>query len=192
MMQRIKIAVTGGIGSGKTAVCRILSDLGYPVFSCDEISRGLWKDEAYLDLLATNFPRCVTDGKIDKKKLSKIIFSDSDARKRLEALSHPRIMQALMREMDRFSVSFAEVPLLFEGGYESLFDGVLLVERTEVTRIASVMRRDCISEEEVKQRISSQFSDAEREKDGVVILKNDGTLAALKESVKGALGRFGL
>ena len=61
-MKQSKIAVTGGLGSGKSAVCQILKDLGYPVFSCDEINRELWGEEEYLGILAKTFPDCPADG----------------------------------------------------------------------------------------------------------------------------------
>ncbi len=192
MTQNKKFAVTGGIGSGKTAVCGILKELGYPVFSCDEISRALWEDEAYLEALKALFPTCIKDGKPDKKLISAFVFVDWNARRRLEALSHPRIMEELFAQMNAHAVSFAEVPLLFEGGYEKLFDGVLVVERNEDLRISSVMARDGLSEAEVSRRISAQFSDEERRKKGVIRIENNGSQEELRFIVKKALSLLGL
>lgn len=192
MTQRVKIAVTGGIGSGKTAVKELLAQIGYPVFSCDEISRELWEDGAYRSMLAERFPACTEGGEIDKSKLSALVFSDEGARKELESLSHPLIMRELMARMERFLVSFAEVPLLFEGGYEGLFDGVILVKREEERRIASVIARDGLTEEEVKRRISAQLTDAEREKNGVVVIENNGSFEELGEKLRQALRSFGI
>ncbi len=191
MTQSKRIAVTGGIGSGKSAVMEILAEMGYPVFSCDEISHALWQDEDYLSTLSAAFPACSPAGRIDKQKLSALVFSDEAARKRLEKIAHPRIMQELLREMTA-PACFAEVPLLFEGGFASLFDGVLLVERERGSRIGAVMQRDGLTQEETERRISAQLSDPEREKEGVVILKNDGTVEELKEKVKNSLRSFGL
>ena len=192
MKQSKKIAVTGGIGSGKTAALSLLAGMGYPVFSCDEISRELWKDETYLKILAEAFPACTEEGKIVKSRLSALIFSDTGERKRLEAIAHPRIMRQLSDEMEKHAVSFAEVPLLFEGGYETLFDGVLLVEREEGERIAAVMQRDGISETEVKRRISAQFSDTERKREGIAVVQNSGSLAELEKNLRLALHSLGL
>lgn len=192
MTRKVKIAVTGGIGSGKSYVMKLLSEMGYPVFSCDEISHELWSEEAYLHALSASFPTCTVGGKIVKEKLSDLIFSDEGERKRLETISHPRIMERLIQKMDEHPISFAEVPLLFEGGYESLFDGVILIERDARERIASVMRRDGICEESVKKRILAQQSDEEREKRGAVVLKNDGTVSDLKEKLPSVLHTFGL
>lgn len=192
MKQKTKIAVTGGIGSGKTAVLGMLAKMGYPVFSCDEISRALWKEETYLYALAELFPTCTEEGKIVKSKLSALVFSEEAERKRLEAFSHPLIMAELMREMEQYPVCFAEVPLLFEGGFQALFDGVIVVVREREKRIASVVERDNITAEEVKRRIASQWTDDMREREGVVVLPNDGTEADLEENLKIALRTLNL
>lgn len=192
MTQSKKIAVTGGIGSGKTTACRILEGWGFPVLSCDEISRGLWRDEGYLETLADAFPDCTVGGKIDKARLTGLIFSDTAARKRLESLAHPRIMRELMSEMEGLPVCFAEVPLLFEGGYEGLFDAVIVVRRREEARISSVMARDGATEEEVKGRLSAQLSDGEREREGVIVIDNDGSFEDLAIRLRGALQALGL
>lgn len=191
-MPRNRIAVTGGIGSGKTAVLKILAEWGYPVYSCDEISHRLWTEESYLKTLAAAFPDCTTEGRVDKGKLSALIFSKETERKRLESVSHPVIMRELMEKMEREPVCFAEVPLLFECGYESLFDGVLLVRRREKDRIAAVIKRDNITSEAAMSRIASQFTDDLRQKEGVVVVENNGTTEELKENVKAALRFLGV
>ena len=191
MMQNKKFAVTGGIGSGKSTVLRLLEEMGYPVFSCDDISHKLWTEEAYRKMLSDAFPSCLTGGEIDKQKLSALVFSDENARKKLESLSHPRIMHELLAAMEIFPVSFAEVPLLFEGGYETLFDGVLVVIRKQENRITSVLKRDRTTREEVEKRILAQCSDAERGKGGVV-LENNGSVEDLGKNLKVALKSLGL
>lgn len=192
MTQSKRFAVTGGIGSGKTTVCRLLAAWGFPVFSCDEISHALWRDEAYLNTLTAAFPDCAVGGKIDKDLLTGRIFSDETARKRLESLSHPRIMQKLMAETEGLPVSFAEVPLLFEGGYEGLFDGVIVVRRSEEARVASVMARDGATEEEVRRRLLAQLSDREREREGVLFIDNDGSPQELGTRLHDVLRTLGL
>lgn len=191
MTQKSKIAVTGGIGSGKTTALRLLEKLGYPVFSCDAISHRLWTEEAYRKTLLDAFPSCTTGGELDKQKLSALVFSDDNARKKLESLSQPRIMRELLAEMERYPVGFAEVPLLFEGGYEGLFDGILVVKRNREDRIASVIERDRTSREEVQKRILAQCSDAVREKGGIILM-NDGTVEDLEENLKAALRSLGI
>lgn len=180
MRQNKKFAVTGGIGSGKSTVLGMLRARGFAVFSCDAISDELWGEEAYLRGLSELFPACVREGKPDRRLLAEIVFSDKAALARLDAYSHPRIMEALMSRMTE-PVCFAEVPLLFEGGYETLFDGIIVVTRREEARIAAVSLRDGLGEKAVRARMQAQLSDREREeKAGCFILENDGDLAALE------------
>ena len=79
-----RIAITGGIGSGKSLVCKLLVESGEICFSCDEISKKLWLEEEYLLGLSNLFPSACIDGKIDKKLLSALVFSDVSALKKIE------------------------------------------------------------------------------------------------------------
>ncbi|MDE6677392.1 MAG: dephospho-CoA kinase, partial [Clostridia bacterium] len=135
MTRNKKIAITGGIGSGKSLFCEILKEKGYSVFSCDSISKQLRKEEEYLSLVKDAFPECVINGSLSEFALSEKVFSDGAARKKLESISHPLIMQRLFAEMEKQPVSFAEVPLLFEGGFEGSFDAVIALVRPKEARI---------------------------------------------------------
>lgn len=191
-MRSKKFAVTGGIGSGKSVVCRILKERGYPVYSCDDISRALWQREEYRRELATAFPSCAEEGLADKAKVASLVFSDAQARRALEAIAHPRIMQELISSMEEHPVAFAEVPLLFEGGFEDLFDGAILVMRPEQVRIEAVKQRDGLSEEEVRARIAAQIPDEGRGGKALFAIDNSGGLAVLEEKVSAALRFFGV
>ena len=190
MKQNKKIAVTGGIGSGKTEVCRLLRDMGYAVFSCDDISRALWQDEGYRKGLAALFPNCTMDGEIDKYLLSSLVFSDGETLEKLNNYAHPLIMERLLSEMEGKKLAFAEVPLLFEGGYEGLFDGVIAVRRPKETRIEATKARDGLSEAEVTARMVSQFDPSRYGEKNCHILENNGSLADLSNSVKRILGKL--
>ena len=186
-----KIAITGGIGSGKSSVLRILGEMGYPIFSCDEIYRDIIHTPTYIQKIEQVFPNCIIDGKIDKKALSALVFTDEEKLAQLNNIAHPFIMSQLLDKMDKCAedVVFAEVPLLFEGNYENLFDKVIVVTRNMDDRIKSVIERDKISEEEVKNRISSQFDfdDKKNEKrlknSNAVFLKNEEDLFTLKSKI---------
>lgn len=184
MTQNKKIAVTGGIGSGKSAFCNILRQKGYPVFSCDEIYKDLLKDGDYLVKLRALFPQCFFNGILDKKALSSLIFTDAPARARLEALAHPLIMEELRRRMERETLSFAEVPLLFEGGYEGEFDAVIALRRPKNLRLQAVISRDGITEEQVIERMKTQFDDKMLEGKNCVIIENDGQLVDLRRKTE--------
>ena len=186
-----KIAITGGIGSGKSSVLRILEEMGYPIFSCDEIYRQIVHMPAYIQKIEQIFPSCVSEGMIDKKALSNLVFGDEKKLALLNEVAHPLIMSQLLKKMDKCveEVIFAEVPLLFEGNYENLFDKVIVVTRNLEERIKSVMERDKISEEEVQKRISSQFDFEDKKNENrlkncdVIFLKNEEDLSALKNKI---------
>ncbi len=189
MTQSKKIAVTGGIGSGKSTVLALLRDLRYPVFSCDEIYRELCSEPQMLALLEGRFPGCVKEGRLDRKVLSAMTFGDAAALNALNALTHPRIMERLLAKMEPYSLSFAEVPLLFEGGYEGMFDGVIAVLRDKDARVSSVAARDGLSEEEILLRMARQY-DYTRLPPGCGVLYNNGDEAALRESLRSLLKRY--
>ena len=179
-----KIAITGGIGSGKSAVCRILKERGYPVFSCDEINRALLSEKSYLDGLCALFPACVKDGKLNKAALSALVFSDKEALKTLNAYAHPRIAERLRRDMEGAEKTcFAEVPLLFESGMTKRFDGAIVVLRNKEERIRAVVARDGLTAEQAKARMKQQFDYDGPLPDGCFAIENDGDEAALREKV---------
>ena len=179
-----KIAITGGIGSGKSAVCRILKERGYPVFSCDEINRALLGEKSYLDGLCALFPACVKDGKLNKAALSALVFSDKEALKTLNAYAHPRIAERLRRDMEGAEKTcFAEVPLLFESGMTKRFDCAIVVLRNKEERIRAVVARDGLTAEQAKARMKQQFDYDGPLPDGCLAIENDGDEAALREKV---------
>ncbi len=183
-----KFAVTGGIGSGKSAVCRLLKERGYPVFSCDAINRALLLDEEYLTGLAVLFPACFREGKLDKTALASLVFSDKDALEKLNGYAHPRIYERLKAEMERAKTAcFAEVPLLFESGRKDIFDGAIVVLREKEARIKAVIARDSLTREEAEARIKDQFDYDGPLPDGCFVVRNDGDEEALGHAVDGLL-----
>lgn len=156
----IKVAVTGGIGSGKTTVCNIIKEKGYPVFSCDEVYAELLNSGKLTERIAEEFgSEVLTDGKIDRRKLSSCVFGDEKKLQRLNEITHPKIFEEMFARAENCNgLVFFEVPLLFEGGYQNLFDEVIVVLRKMEDRILSVKLRDNLSDDEVKRRIEKQFN----------------------------------
>lgn len=182
MQNNVKIAVTGGIGSGKSTVCKIIKDFGYPVISCDEIYKTILEDTKFLQKLAEEFGNeIIKDGKLDKPKLSSIVFSDKDKLKKLNEITHPEIMKELFAQASQFKLCFCEVPLLFESGYENDFDRVIVVLRNLDERISSVVKRDNLSVEVVKNRIKSQFNYENLDIAQYYFIHNGGNLNALRD-----------
>lgn len=181
-----RIAITGGIGSGKSCVLQKLRELGYATLSCDEIYKEIIKEPNYIQTIAQMFPEVVEKEGINRRKLADIVFSDKQKREALEKVAHPLIMSSLYKSMDNANTSlvFAEVPLLFEGGYEKDFDAVILVKREEVDRINAVAKRDGLSIKEIEQRIKSQnnfqTSLSKGKKALIWVLDNNKDLAMLE------------
>lgn len=191
--KNIKIALTGGIGSGKSAAGNILKELGFPVFSCDEIYAELCGEKEFLEILNKNFPGCVKCGKLDRKSLSSTVFRDEAARRKLNALSHPLIMERVFEEMSRYPVSFAEVPLLFECGAERAFDHIFVILRDQQRRIAAVRARSGLKREQILARMARQFcypSDPRSYPPNCILLENNGSLSDLKTALQKAISEI--
>lgn len=193
-----KIAITGGIGSGKSTVVSILREWGYTVFSCDEIYADVIKSSAYVARVKEIFPCVVESGSINKKILSDVVFSDSKKREKLSEIAHPMIMERLEKEMNetKAPIVFAEVPLLFECGFEKRFDGILVVNRELNDRIRSIEKRNGLSEADIIKRIAAQFdyrkliSEPIYQQDVIHFLTNDDSLENLKKKLKQTIMDF--
>ena len=182
MKQSKKIAVTGGIGSGKSTVMKIIAGKGYPIFSCDEIYSQLTSDRDFLNILRHSFGDILnSDGTLDRKKLSEIVFNNPAKLAELDKITHPAIYKEMFRMADEAGgICFCEVPLLFESGAESLFDGVIIVMRNEEQRIKSVTARDKLPEQDVKKRISNQFDYNSADFAMYYVIHNNGDLSGLE------------
>ncbi|MDE7440294.1 MAG: dephospho-CoA kinase, partial [Clostridia bacterium] len=154
----IKIAVTGGICSGKSTVANFIKEQGYSVISCDEIYNELLTDLNFVNLLDNEFGNIKnSDGTLNRSKLSEIVFNDSEKLQKLNLLTHPQIMREAFARMSGEGIFFCEVPLLFEGGFERLFDNVIVVLREKDNRLKALIERNRINENQAKLRINSQF-----------------------------------
>ena len=182
MKQSKKIAVTGGIGSGKSTVMKIIAGKGYHIFSCDEIYSQLTSDSDFLNILRHSFGDILnSDGTLDRKKLSEIVFNNPAKLAELDKITHPAIYKEMFRMADEAGgICFCEVPLLFESGAESLFDGVIIVMRNEEQRIKSVTARDKLPEQDVKKRISNQFDYNSAVFAMYYVIHNNGDLSELE------------
>ncbi len=183
-----KVAITGGIGSGKSVVASYIKELGYSVFSCDEIYHKIIESRDYIQKIESVFPDCVIGGKIDKKILSEIVFADEEKRKVLNGIAHPMIMDCLLAQMNKCTDAyvFAEVPLLFEGNFEELFDKIIVVTREKESRIVALLERDNSSRELIEEKFLAQFDyyslegRARLKKCGAIEIKNDQSIERLK------------
>ena len=156
----LKIAITGGIGSGKSTVCKIIKAKGYPVFSCDEIYAELLNDGNLTEDIVKYFGSDILNGGggIDRKKLASRVFNDGEKLRILNGITHPKIFEEMFTRAENCGgVVFFEVPVLFECGYQNLFDNVIVVLRNRKDRVEYVKIRDNISDKEVENRINKQY-----------------------------------
>ena len=183
----MKVAVTGGIGAGKSEFMRAVKELGIRTYSADEINAELLRDKRYIEKLSEAFPLAVKDGKVDKSVLREEVFSDEKKRKTLNALAHPEIRRKI-EEITGDAV--IEVPLLFESGMTDLFDRVIVVTAGEDARINRIVSTRNISKNLAKNIIKNQATDDERIKRADYVAINDGTRKDLYEQAKNIIKRI--
>ncbi len=191
-----KIAITGGIGSGKSTVSEIIRKMGYVVVSADKVYSELLLNEDFVKEICElmNISPIEKDGRItiDRKALSALVFSDKTQLSRLNDFTHPRIMDEIFRRSEGVEpLFFAEVPLLFERGYETEFDNVFVVRRQLDLRLSGTAKRDGKTEAEIRKVIDNQF-DYEGNKSGYksIIIENNGTIQELETEVSEAVKRL--
>ncbi len=186
-----KIAITGGIGSGKSTAVNIIKDLGYPVFSCDQITAELYKNQRVLRGIKKLFPTAVKGFfrlSADKKEIARIVFNDKEKYNALNDFLMPEILNRLFSSINGGSgVVFAEVPLLFERNLSDKFDAIMVVMRNENDRINSVIARSNLSKSEVLERINSQFDYDNFAPNGEIVINNDGDIENLKQQITTAI-----
>lgn len=182
-----KIAVTGGIGSGKSLALSVAKELKLKCFSCDKIARTIYRDQSMRDRVRELFGDGVfsSDGRVLRKRLAKIVFSDKSELKKLNALTHSAIISKLNDLMSAVrGICVVEVPLLFECKLENDFDMVIVVLRDLNSRIKSVTERDGISADEVIKRVKNQFDYAKLDKNAHTIICNDGSIDELRDKLR--------
>ncbi len=188
MKDNYLIAVTGGIGSGKSMVLSIIKDLGYPTLSCDQVTDEVYKKPFVKRFLSKMFPNAKTGRlfiKIDKKIIAKEVFSSKQKLKQLTDFLTPIILEQTLKKARKIQGKvFVEVPLLFECKAQDKFDKIIVVKRNLNSRIESVMARSNLIKEQVLERINSQFDYDGADLSCYSVLINDGDIKSLEEKVK--------
>ncbi|MFR6436842.1 MAG: dephospho-CoA kinase [Peptoniphilaceae bacterium] len=195
-MKQNKIGITGSIASGKSVLTAYLLGLGFPVIDADAIARDLVHPGSdTLKEIADIFGEdmILSDGNLNRDKLGKRVFSDEDARNRLNEIMHPAIVRAMLDLSENFhGLVFYDVPLLFEqiddikeSGLE--FDAIWLVDAKEDVQLARLMARDGIDEAYAKEKIASQMPLEEKKKLATVVFDNSGDLMNLYNQVDDAM-----
>jgi dephospho-CoA kinase len=177
------IGLTGGIGSGKSTVSDALAARGAGVIDTDVIARELTEpgQPALGEIAATFGADLIRSGRLDRDALRALVFSDADARTRLERILHPLIKDRMLERLDALDAPYAVlvIPLLFETNQHTLVDRVLVVDVPETVQRERVQRRSGLTHSEVDRIVASQISRAERLSRADDILDNSGDLPAL-------------
>ena len=186
-MRRKTVIVTGLIGSGKSAVCALLRERGIPVYDSDSRTKWLYdRRPALVDAMekAVGTPLRGKDGALDRKRLAGIIFSDSSAREKVEAVVYPAVLADFKRWKSRQKgvpfVVLESAVALSKPIFDALAQAVVLVDAPPEVRLARVMRRDSLDAEAVMRRMAAQRIPMDRVD---VILSNDGDVQALSAAV---------
>lgn len=182
------VALTGGIGSGKSLAAQFFADLGAVVVDSDQLARQvIERGSVGFDEVVTRFgDEILTVGDIDRKKLGEIIFADSTARGDLEAITHPRIREALaaiVATLPEDRIVINQIPLLVETGGKARFDLVIAITSPDELRYQRLLERG-MKPQEIKSRIAAQVSDAARVAIADYIITNDGNAGNLLRQVK--------
>ncbi len=176
------VALTGGIASGKSTACNLLRLYGLRVIDADAIAREALQAEA--GRVAEIFgDRYVVDGKVDRKALGALVFSDSEARKRLEELLHPKIREEIVRqskEQDRLGGPYiVDIPLFFETGAYPIERVVVVYAPREIQK-RRLMEREGLSEAEAEARLGAQMDIEEKKRRATYVIDNSGNLKDLQ------------
>lgn len=178
----IKVGITGGIGSGKSTICKVFKVLGIPVFEADSVAGQLMNSntvirEQLISLFGTSV--YLPDMTIDRKFLSKIVFNNPSLLKQLNAIVHPVVRKSWddWFQAQQSTYVIHEAAILFESGFYKMMDKTITVVTDEAERIQRVKKRNRITEEQVRQRIRNQWTDEQRIKlADFVISNNDNEL----------------
>jgi dephospho-CoA kinase len=182
------IALTGGIGAGKSLVANYFFTLGAQVIDSDQLARNaIERGSVGFDEVVSHFgDEILKDGDIDRRKLAEIIFSDSKQRNVLESIIHPKVQQALTdakKSLADDEILIYEIPLLFETNAASRFDLVITVEAPLADRIQRLKERGLL-QSEIEKRIASQATEAQRISIANIVIENSGNEEELLRKVE--------
>lgn len=186
------IALTGGIGSGKSTVAGMLRDLGARVIDADQVAREVVEpgQPALAEIVAWFGPGILrSDGQLNRPALASRIFTDSSDRERLNSIVHPRVGERLRAETELaqregLSVLIIDIPLLFESQEKYVYDEVWVVWAPEVEQVRRIVARDGLSTEQAAQRLAAQIPLAEKCARADRVINNDGSLVETRRQVE--------
>ena len=183
------VGITGGIGSGKSTVCKIFKILNIPVFEADLTAKELLDNNKIKQLLFDIFGVTVfnPDRTVNRQILADLVFNDNNKLNQLNSIIHPAVREEFILwadKMQKLPYIILEAAILFESGFDKLTDYTILVAAPVPQKIERVMRRDGINEEKVRARMKNQLPEEEIRKHADYILFNDNTKLIIPEIIE--------
>ncbi|HSP91477.1 MAG TPA: dephospho-CoA kinase [Vicinamibacterales bacterium] len=188
----LRVAITGGIGTGKSVVLAELASCGAPIVDADAlVHEALGAGMPAASAVRERFGETVISatGDVDRARLGAIVFQDERARQDLEAILHPavyRAIEAWMRAQERGGaiVAVAEIPLLFETGHESDFDCVVVTACEGDEQVRRAAGRSGVTEADIRRRIAAQWPLAEKIRRADIVVRTDGTIEETRRQAR--------
>lgn len=185
----LKIGLTGGIGCGKSTVCKIFSDLGVPIIDTDALARqAVTPGSECLNRLVQDFGNDIllTDGSLDRKKLRDIVFTDNQKLKELESIVHPEIRRLLRQQLNTISTPYViiAIPLLIEKNWNNDVDRILVVDCSEELQIARASSRDDRQPTDIQKIMDAQATRQQRLAVANDVIHNDTDLDSVYRQVE--------
>ena len=183
------VGITGGIGSGKTTVCKIFELFGIPVFYADDEAKKLYQDKKIIIKVVKLFGKKILNSKkkIDKKNLAEIVFNSSSSLTKLNAVIHPEVkkkFEAWKKKQSGKKYVIKEAAIMIEAGSYKDIDYLVSINADKSLRINRIITRDNVNIIEIKKRISKQISDKERAKHSDEIIINNQTHSLIDQVLK--------
>jgi len=193
------VGLTGGIATGKSTVARLIAERGIPIVDADQLAReAVEPGQPALAEIARLWPEVsrAGDGRLDRKRLGAIVFADPDARRRLEAILHPRISELCAARAAALAaaghkLAFYEASLLVETGRHRDFDGLVVVTASPETQVERAMARDHLTREQARARIDAQLPMADKVAVATHVIDNSGDRPATAAQVERLLTELG-
>ena len=185
-MKKLKVAVTGNIGSGKSSFCKLLEEMNYSVIKADEIAKDLLaKNEKVKKEIIKHFGNSAYNGEeVNRKYLADRVFSNQSNLNKINSIVHPLVIEnvisLMLKQLQSSDLVFHEAALIYEADIEDLFDIVVLITADPKIRMERKRIHDNLSEEEFIKRESNQIPEEEKKKRADFVFTNNGTLEELK------------
>lgn len=174
----VKIGITGGIGSGKSFVCRMLAELGFPIYDCDSEAKRLMTESVEIKQRLTSLigENAYEGSTLNKPVIAKYLFADKDNAQRVNSIVHPVVKRDFLTwaKSQSSPIVIQECAILFESGFEDTVDKTIEVYAPESIRLQRAMSRDNAQESQIRARMAQQMPEEEKKAKADFVIINDG------------------